>query len=128
MMKYRGFSLLEVVISIFVVGVMLLLLQAVTRTNVLIRNVKNQGIALAIARNKVEALRSAGYASVPASGTFTDSLISTLPAGATTTLTTSNYNAKTKQVAVTVTWKTLGYTASSTVSITTLITQVGGLP
>lgn len=128
MMKQRGFSLIEVVVSIFVVGVMLLLLQAVTRNNVLVRNVKNQGIALAIARNEIEALRTGGYASVPASGTFADSLMSSLPSGATTTLTTSDYNAKTKQVVATVTWKTLGYSASTTVSVTTLITQAGGLP
>ena len=124
----RGFSLIEVIVSIFIVGVLLVLLQAVVRSGVLVRTAKNQGIALAVARNKLEALRAAGYAAIPANGPFYDSLLSTLPRAATTTLVSSDYNAKTKQVAVSVIWLDAGMTASSTVSLSTLITQTGGLP
>jgi len=128
MKSSRGFSLIEVVISIFIIGVMLVLLHAVSQNSVLVRSAKNRGIALAVARDKVESLRIGGYASLPQSGTFSNSLMSTLPPGATTTLTVSAYNAKTTQVAVGVTWTELGSTASSTVSLQTLITQTGGLP
>ena len=124
----RGFTLIEVVLSIFIMGVMLILLQSVLRSSILVRTSKNEGIALSIARNKIESLRAGGYGSVPASGAFSDSLLSTLNSQATTTLTTSDYNAKTKQVVVSVIWLDPGHTASSTVSLSTLITQTGGLP
>ncbi len=107
---------------------MLLLLQAVIRSSVLVRTSKNQGIALAIARNELESLRIGGYATLPSSGSFLDSLVGTLSPFATTTLTVSAYNAKTKQVTVNVIWRDSGSTSSSTVSLGTLITQTGGLP
>lgn len=128
MNSVRGFSLIEVIISIFIMGVMLLLMQAVILSGVLVRTSKNQGVALAIARNELESLRTGGYATLPANGSFSDILLSTLPRAATTTLTTSAYNAKTKQVSVSVVWLEPGSTASSTVSLSTLITQTGGLP
>lgn len=124
----RGFSLVEVVISICIIGAILILLQSVVRTGVLVRTAKNEGVALSIARNELESVRSSGYSALPGSGSFSDSLLSTLPSGATTTLTVSAYNAKTKQVTVTVVWRDPGNTASTTVSLDTLITQTGGLP
>jgi prepilin-type N-terminal cleavage/methylation domain-containing protein len=124
----RGFSLLEVVISIFIFGVMLVMAQAVMHSGVLVRTSKNQGIALSIARNELETLRATGYGALPVSGSFTDTLMSTLPTAATAALTVSAYNAKTKQVTATVVWLEPGSTASSTVSLSTLITQTGGLP
>ncbi len=128
MSSARGFSLVEVTVSILIMSVMFLLLQAVIRSSVLVRTSKNQGIALAIASNKIESLRIGGYATLPSGGSFSDSLISTLPRAATTTLAISAYNAKTKQVSVSVIWLDSGSTASSTVSLSTLITETGGLP
>lgn len=124
----RGFTLIEVIVSLFVMGALLLLLQAVIGSGVPVRISKNQGIALAIARNELESVRAGGYAALPSSGFFSDSLAGTLPQAATTTLTVSAYNAKTKQVIVSVTWRDPGSAASSTVSLATLITQTGGLP
>ncbi|HVB20155.1 MAG TPA: type II secretion system protein [Candidatus Paceibacterota bacterium] len=124
----RGFTLIEVIVSLFIMGVMLLLLQSVIQSGVLARTTKNQGIALSIARNELESLRGGGYAALPPSGSFPDSLMSTLPQGATTTLTVSAYNTKTAQVTVSVVWQDAGASASSTVSLSTLITQTGGLP
>lgn len=128
MQTSRGFSLIEVVVSVFIVSVMLLLFQAVTRSSVLVRTSKNQGIALAIVRNEIENLRAGGYAALPAGTTFSDSLVSTLPRAATTTLSVSTFNTKTKQATAGVVWKDPGATASSTVTLSTLITQTGGLP
>lgn len=124
----RGFSLIEVVISLFIVGVMLVLLQSVIVSGILVRVSKNQGIALSIARSEIEMLRANGYEALPANGPFLNSLLDTLPRAATTTLTVSTYNAKTKQVSVDVVWRDAGSAASSTVSLQTLITQTGGLP
>ncbi len=124
----RGFSLIEVIVSIFIMGVMLLLLQAVLRAGTLTQTSKNQGIALSIARNELEILRTGGYSALPPSGSFADSLLNTLPGVATTTLAVSAYNARTAQVTASVIWMDPGSTASSTVSLETLITQTGGLP
>lgn len=124
----RGFSLIEVTISIFIMSVMLLLLQSIIRSNVLVQTSKNQSIALSIARNKIESLRIGGYAALPASGSFSDSLISTLPLAATTTLTVTTYNARTKLVSTSVLWRDRGSTSSSTVSLSTLLIETGGLP
>lgn len=123
----RGFSLIEVTITIFIFGILLLLLQAVLQSNVLVRTTKSQGIALTIVRNELEILRAGGYATLPPSGSFSNNLLSTIPS-ATTTLTVSTYNAATKQVTASVIWREPGASTSSTVSLTTLITHTGGLP
>lgn len=128
MPAHRGFSLVEVVVSIFIIGVMLFMLQAIIHSSALVRMAKNQGIALSIARNKLEGLRAGGYTNLPTSGSFSDSLVDTLPQAATTTLVVSDYNVKTKQVSVSVVWKDQGTVASTTVSLSTLIAQTGGLP
>lgn len=123
----RGFSFIEVIVAIFIMSIMLLLLQAVVQSHMLVRHSKNQGVALSIARNELESLRSGGYSALPQSGSFPDTLLSSLPKAATTTLTVSTYNAKTKQITVSVIWLDPGALASSTVSLSTLITQTGGL-
>ncbi|MFA5744632.1 MAG: prepilin-type N-terminal cleavage/methylation domain-containing protein [Candidatus Paceibacterota bacterium] len=124
----NGFSLIEIIISIFIIGSMLILLQAIIHSDILVKNSKNQGVALAIARNELESLRAGGYTILPQSGSFSNDLLNTLPVGATATFTISTYNEKTKQVSVNVIWMEPGYTASSTVSLSTLITDSGGLP
>jgi Tfp pilus assembly protein PilV len=127
-MKFaRGFSLIEVMLAILTVGVMLLMLQAVIHSGALLKTSKNKGIALSIVRNELESLRAGGYANLPVSGTFANSLIDSLPS-ATTTLVVSAHNAKTKLVTVSVIWQDPNTAASSTVSLSTLITETGGLP
>lgn len=125
--RSRGFSLIEVLVSIFIIGVILIMVQAVARSGVLVRTTKSQAIALSIARTELENIRGGGYTTLPTSGSFTNDLLSSLPA-ATAALTVSAYNEKTAQVTATVTWQDPGTQASSTVSLSTLITQTGGLP
>ena len=122
----RGFSLVEIVVSIGIVGVTLLALGALVHTAPLARMTHDKDIALAVASDELEGLRSGGYAALPPSGSFSNVLLSTLPASA-GTLTVSAYNAKTKQVDVSVSWQDAGQ-APQTVSLTTLITEIGGLP
>lgn len=136
MHAYRGFSLIESIVSIFIVGVMLLLLQGVLRSAALAQASQHQNAALSIARNELESLRAGGYGALPDSGPFYDSLLSSLPS-ATAYLTISDYEEgeesgetgnEIKQVTVRVQWQDPGITASSTVSLSTLISQTGGLP
>jgi len=121
-----GLSILEIIISLFLIGVVLILYSGSLNSVMLTSNAGDQELALRIANNKIESLRAGGYAAVPTSGSFSDSLLSSLPSGQ-ATLTTSDYNSKTKQVDVLVSWTERGTSKSHNVSLTTLITQTGGL-
>ena len=127
MKSYRGFSLIEVIVAIFIVSVLLVLFQALLQNTAAARASKSQGIALSIAQDEIERVRAGGYAAVPASGSFSNSLLAALPASV-AAIATSDYNAKIKSVVVTVSWQEPGRSASSTVSLSTLIAKAGGLP
>lgn len=122
----NGFSLLEVAISLFIIGLILVLYQAVLGNVRLIQYTKDQEIALRVANNKIEELRAVGYDALPASGSFSDSQLSALSAAA-ATMAVTDYNATTKKVLVTIQWKEAGGTAAKNISLTTLITKTGGL-
>ncbi|MBI3572229.1 type II secretion system protein [Candidatus Kaiserbacteria bacterium] len=122
----QGFSLIEIVITLFIVGVTLVLLQTVPRNLTLVRLAKDQDIALRIVDSELEVLRAGGYAALPASGSFSASQLALLPSGS-GSLAVSDFNTKTKQVVATVSWQEPSRSTLSSVSLTTLITQVGGL-
>ncbi len=121
----RGFLLIESVAAIFIIGVTIAIYAAALRSFAVSRGAGNEETALRIAERKIESLRVLGYAALPSSGSFTDAQLSTLSSSATGTITISDLNAKTKQVAVAVSW--MGISATSTVSLTTLIVNAGGL-
>lgn len=103
---------------------MIVIFQVVVSATTLARNIKNRDLALKIASHKMEELRAVGYSGVSGGGTFSDDLLTSLPGGAGQVVVTA-YNDKTKQVSVTVTW--MEKEASKSVSLTTLLTEVGGL-
>lgn len=121
-----GFTLIEVLITIFVVGVLVALYGVGVMTTSLTREAAHQDLALHAASQQLESLRMGGYAALPASGSFSNSQVTQLPSGAGTT-TVSVLNAKTKQVVVTVSWQE-GSRGSRSVSLSTYITETGGLP
>jgi len=123
---HRGFTLIEAVVAIFLVGLMIVLVLTVAQSIPLLERVKNQDIALKAAQNELEILRAGGYDALPASGSFTNTLVTTLPSGSGAVAVTS-FNAKTRQVVVTVTWRELNSASDSTLSVATLITKTGGL-
>ena len=127
-MKYEatqeGFTLLEVVITIFILVAMLVFFTASFSTTQLSRIQQHKDIALRVMEQKMETLRAAGYSGVGSSGTFSDALLNSLnSASASTTI--SDYNGSVKQVMVGVSW----VDASTTfyLSETTLIVNSGGL-
>jgi len=127
MARSYGFSLIEVVMAIAIVGIVLVVIGTfLQRIPVNSRDVGYQDLALKIARGEVEHLRAQGYDALPASGSFSDSLLSSLPAG-TGAVAITTYDDKTKQVVVTVSYQGAGQTASS-VALTTLIAQNSTLP
>ena len=89
-------------------------------------HVKDQEIALRIANTKMESVRAGGYAAVPSSGPFSDTLLGTIPSG-TASISVANSNAQTKQVTVTVSWNEPAIGDTRFVVLSTLITDIGGL-
>lgn len=122
----RGFSFIEVVVSLFIIGTVIVLSGAILKAAPLSRHAKYENLALSIAQNELEGLRSAGYSSLPASGSFSDSLLASLPSGS-GTVSVSDFNTKAREAQVTVSWREEGSAATSTVTLTTLISSVGGL-
>lgn len=120
----EGFTLLETIVSIMIVGIVVVIFSTGSNTFILTRDAKQQDIAAHIASSKLALVRENGYAALPSDGPFADPLLSALPYGAASTSVTV-VNAKTKQVDVIVGWKR-GETQRS-VTLTTLITETGGL-
>lgn len=124
--RARGFALIEVTVAIAILGIVTVATGVLMeRVPVNGREVRDQDLALKIARNEIEILRAGGYAALPANGPFTDTLLSSLT-GSTAAVAISDFNAQTKQATVDVSWQGTGLTARS-VSLTTLITQNCGL-
>jgi hypothetical protein len=117
--------MVELLMSLFIVSVAVVFATFLTGTIKTTRDSTYENIAFRVADAKLSVLRAGGYAALPASGPFTDPNLSVLPEGAAST-TVADWNAKTKQITVGVSW--LG-SASTTkyVLLTTLVTQSGGL-
>jgi Tfp pilus assembly protein PilV len=121
-----GFSLVEVLVTIFFVGLILVLYQTALSKMHLIRYVKNEQIALQVANNKIEELRAGGYSALPSSGVFSDSQLDAL-SNCTANMAITDFNASTKTVAITIEWQQPPSTAVRNISLSTLITKTGGL-
>ncbi|MFA6193490.1 MAG: type II secretion system protein [Parcubacteria group bacterium] len=121
-----GFSLLEVFITLMIAGFALVLFQTALGKTKLVQYAKNQEIALRVANNKIEELRSGGYSALPSTGSFFDSQLNDLP-NSSANMAITDFNDDTKQVIITVQWQDPASTSSKTVSLATLVTKTGGL-
>ena len=124
--KQKGFSVIEVVVSLFIFSAIYLIYQASLNTVQLNKNYKDQELALRIAQNKIENLRIGGYSTLPASGSFSDPLLVNLSSNGQGSVTNTAYNSKTAQIVVTVSWQEPGFSNTHSVALTTLISS-GGL-
>lgn len=120
-----GFTLIEVTVSLFVIGVIIVASIALLHGVPANELARNESIAASIAKNEIEMLRAGGYASLPASGPFTDMSLASLASGS-GIVTVTAYDSKTKQVDVAVSWTEKDGT-SHTTTLTTLIAESGGL-
>jgi len=123
--RKRGFSLIEIIVALFIVSVAIVFATIVVGTIKVTRDSTFENIAFRIADTKVNELRAGGYAGLPISGAFFDPGLATLPQGVASTSVT-DYNEKTKQVTTGVSWLGADQTTHY-VSVTTLVTQSGGL-
>ena len=120
-----AFSLIEATVAIGIIGLTVVATGALlSRLPVNGREVRDQDLALKIARSELEALRAAGYDILPPSGPFTHPLLGSLASGS-ASVAIADFDAKTKQVDVSVSWR--GAETVRSVSLTTLITDIGGL-
>jgi len=125
-LRRAGFTYIEVVISIALVIFTIMLFDATLKVLPASRLVRDEDTALRIVNKEIEILRGGGYAALPSSGAFTDPALAQLPSGS-GSLSVTTYNSGTKQVGVTVTWAE-PTNGTHSVTLTTLVTQVGGLP
>jgi prepilin-type N-terminal cleavage/methylation domain-containing protein len=121
-----GFSFIEVLATVFIIGMVLVLYQTALGKSHYIRYAKNQEIALQVASNKIEELRAGGYDALPGSSSFSDSQLDSL-LNSSAAMTITSFNANTKEVLITIQWDEPIGSAARSVSLTTLITETGGL-
>lgn len=125
-----AFSLVEVILSMFIILALVSILFAASGTYRHSRNSQLQTIATKIASRKIELLRKTDYATLPGSGSFSDSDLVKLPSS-TANLTVANYppncspscSADIKQMTVTVNWTENG--KARTISQNTIISKNG---
>lgn len=120
----KGYTMIEVIIALAIVLVVVLVFGVAVSTIPLTKTARNQNVAYHIAAKKIETLRNTDFASLPASGSFSDSGLSQLPSS-TASLVVSNYQSSTiiKQVTVNVSW--VEDTKSRSVILDTLIAEKG---
>lgn len=121
----RGFTLIEVIIALFIVSVGAVCATIAVTMIKGTRESTYRSTAIRIAETELNELRAGGYASLPSSEAFTSAELSGLPQGvASTTVTT--WNAETKQVTTGVAWQGTD-DRTHYVSLHTLVTETGGL-
>ncbi len=100
-----GMSLIEVVISMFMLMVLVLFYVSALNTVALTRKQTYSDLAYHVANKQMETLRNTPYASLPASGAVSDPMLGQIPSGA-GSFTVGNYAgyAGMKEITVTVTW------------------------
>lgn len=121
----RGFTLIEMLISLFILSIATAFVAVIINTVGLTRDAAYESVALHIAQNELDTLRAAGYDQLPSSGAFSNPQLASLPQGSAST-TVADWNDKTKEVTTSVSWQGVNGTPRIA-SLTTLITQVGGL-
>lgn len=127
-MKKNGFSLIEVLIALFVIAASLMLYAGSYATVRLTRITRDEAQAYRIAARQLEILRSTPYGTLPASGAISDSNLAALPSGS-GSFAVADYpstSGRLKTASATVNW-TRDSVARS-VNLQTLITQTGFNP
>ena len=123
--RKRGFTLIEMLIAVFIMSVAAGFVTIVTGTIKVTRDAAFESVAFHIAGAKLDELRAGGYEALPAEGSFSVPELASLPQGTASTSLTA-LNADTKQVMVGVSWRGAN-NLDRVVSLTTLITRTGGI-
>lgn len=122
--KAKGFTLVEVLLTLVFSTTLAILLLTAASTLIQTHRSNLQTIAARIATKEIETLRNTSFASLPSSGSISDSDLAKLPSG-TGTRTMANYqsSADIKQATVSVYWVQNGL--SQSLNLSTLIYRFG---
>lgn len=121
----QGFGILEVVVTLFIIGVTLLMFAIVSNAILLNKYNRYKEIALRIAEHELQVLRTTPYASLPASGSLSNSQLSSIPQGS-ANVSITEVSTGLSQATVTVSWRNPSGTADQQLSLSTYVWQ-GGL-
>lgn len=100
-----GMSLIEVIVTMFMISVLLVLYVAALNTVAITKKLKYENLAYHVASKKMEELRSITIASLPASGAISDSMLSQIPTGSGSFTVVDHAGfAGLKEITVTVIW------------------------
>lgn len=122
--KSGGFTLVEILLSIFLILALISILLTTSASYNQTRRSNLQQLAMSIASKRMETLRNTAFASLPPSGSFADSDLSKLPQS-TATQTISNYQSSTKikLITINITWTEKGVTKNA--KLETLYSETG---
>ena len=105
MKNQKGLSLIEVIISMFLIFVLFVLYLAAMNVVALTKKTNYENIASHIASEQMEILRETPFDELPDSGTISNTLLSKIPSGAGSfTVADDRYKTGMKEIKVTVTW------------------------
>ncbi|MDP4001197.1 MAG: hypothetical protein Q8P83_03075 [bacterium] len=101
----KGSSLIEVIISLFMITVLFILYISALNTVAITKKLRYENLAYHVANKQMEDLRGIDFASLPSSGTIIDTQLALIPQGSGTfTVADSGSYSGIKEVTVTVTW------------------------
>jgi type II secretory pathway pseudopilin PulG len=121
----QGFGILEIVVTLFIIGVTLLLFVVVSNSVVLNKYNRYKEVALRIAEHELQTLRTTSYANLPASGAISNTALADLPQGA-GTITITEEDTGFAEATVTVTWLNPSGSGNQQLTLSTYLWQ-GGL-
>lgn len=122
--QQKGFGIIEVVVTLFLIGVTLLMFAIVSNSVVLNKYNKYKEVALRIAEHELQELRTTPYASLPSSGSLSNTQLSSIPQG-TATLTITEIETGLSEADVVVSWQNPSGTGTQQVSLSTYLWQTG---
>lgn len=101
----NGYSLIEVIICLFMIGVIFVLYASALNIVAITRKLRHENLAYHIANKQMEYLRGFGYEDLPASGVIADPMLAEIPSGA-GNFSVDDYpgHSYMKEIVVTVTW------------------------
>lgn len=101
----QGFSLVEMIVLIFIVGILFNLVIMEVESLIISRKQKYEDIAYHIANKEMESLRATSFDDLPSSGNISDTQLNQIPSGS-GNFTVTDYTGYSglKQLTVTVVW------------------------
>jgi prepilin-type N-terminal cleavage/methylation domain-containing protein len=122
--KQGGFTIIEVLVTLLIIGVTLLLYTVISNSITLNKYNRYKEVALRSAETRLQDLRTVSYDSLPTSGTFTNAQIQTLPEG-TANLEITEISTGLSEATVTVSWRSPSSNTMQEISLSTFLSEHG---